>query len=180
MDGSPFDRPSPSRITEMEVSRYVEEAMSQEIAYNMVMFSLRRSAVIIGLRSLKPDRFLTFLYRNLREAAGSQFSKSRPGIICVQLRNMTNAQLRDVAEEPGKTLKPTGVQLMTAKFFDSPDRSHIHTVAYLAPGEFASQQSYRSDADGLIRDTITSEDAQSYTFVNKANSQAENSKYRVF
>jgi hypothetical protein len=177
---SPFDCPSPPQITETQISKYFEKIANREVGHTILMFSPRRSAVLVALRSLKPDRFLVFLYRNLREAAASQFSKTRPGIICVQLRNLTDGQLREIAETPSKTHAPTGIQLMTAKFFDSAERTHVHTVAYTAPGEFASRQSYRWEKGGLIRDTAIAEDAKSYTFINKMNPQSQNSQFRMF
>ena len=180
IENSPFESTPVRQITEMEVSNYLENLMHQDVGHTIFSFSPKRGATIVALRSLKPDKFLTFLYRNLRETAAAQFSKMHPGVICVQLRHMTNAQLRDVAAEPGRTGQPTGVQVMTAKFLNNPERAHVHTVAYVAPGDFVSRRSYRQDEIGLIRDTAIGEDARSYSFTNDQNPEAENPAYRVF
>jgi hypothetical protein len=177
---SPFDCPSPPKITESQVSEYCSGLVDGEIGHTIMTFSPQRSATLVALRSKKPDKFLRSLYRNLREAAASQLSGTRPGMICVQLRNLTSDQLRDVAETPAASGKPTGIQLMMAKFFGSDARSHVHSVAFVAPGDFVASQSIVPDAYGLRRDTKFGEDAICYYFVNKKNREANNPAYEIF
>ena len=69
------------------------------------------------------------VYHHLKEAA-RQLSGSRPGVICVQFRNMTSAELRDLAEHPAQSGQPTGIQLMTAKFYDDSTHGHVHTILF--------------------------------------------------
>jgi hypothetical protein len=114
---SPFDCASPPRITEHAVSDYFKRVANEDVGHTIMTFSPRRSATVVALRSATPDKFLRALHRNLREAAASQLSGGRPGMICVQLRNLTDAQLREVAAAPVQTGKPNGLQLMTADFF---------------------------------------------------------------
>jgi hypothetical protein len=179
---SPFDCPSPPRISEDAVGDYFKRVAGEEVGHTIMTFSPRQSATVVAIRSATPDKSLRALHRNLREAARSQLSGIRPGIICVQLRNLTDAQLRDVAATPTQTGKPTGLQLMTADFFAGNGRKHVHTLAYTAPGEFSRSRSYEMDPGGafVMRHTMTGEDAGSYTFVNRNHPQADAAEYRVF
>jgi hypothetical protein len=132
------------------------------------------------LRSAKPNRFLQVVYRNLKEAASKQLSGARPGIICMQLRNVMSTQLREIAANPTQAGQPSGIQLMTAKFFDSAGRDHVHTVAYVAPGNFVERRSRTLDAQGILERTTVSEDAASYFFTNKKHHKVNDPRYEVF
>jgi hypothetical protein len=182
IENSPFDCTSPPQITEHAVADYLKRVGNEEVGHTIMTFSPRRSATVVALRSATPDKFLRALHRNLREAAASQLSGTRPGMICVQLRNLTDAQLREVAAAPVQTGKPNGLQLMTADFFAGDGRRHVHTLAYTAPGGFSQNRSFQIDPAGafLTRNTVISEDAGSYIFTNKKHPQAEAPEYRVF
>jgi len=165
--GSPFDCESPARITEDDVIDYCNRMIGDEVGHTIMTFSPRQSATVIAVRSMQPNYPLKAVYRSLTEAA-RQLSGSRPGVICVQFRNMTSAELRDLAANSAPSGEPTGIQLMTAKFYDSPAHDHVHTIAYVAPGIFVRHQSLSLDTQGLMRTTRFSEDASSHIFTNKA------------
>ena len=177
--GSPFDCESPPRITEDDVRDYCNRVVGDEVGHTILTFSPRQSATIIAVRSKQPNAPLMGVYHYLKEAA-RQLSRSRPGAICVQFRNMTSAELRDLAANPGQSGKPTGIQLMTAKFYDSTARDHVHTIAYVAPGLFERHQSITFDTQGAIRTTRFSEDAASYVFINKRHPDVNDPRYSVF
>jgi hypothetical protein len=180
--GSPFDCESPPRINENDVIDYCNRMIGDEIGHSIMTFNPRRSATVIALRSAKPNSFLDYVYRNLKEAASKQLSGTKPGIICVQFRNMTSTQLRGIAAAPTQSGKPNGVQLMTAKFFHGGARDHVHTLAYVAPGSFVRSVSRRQDVDtpGIIQDTTISEDAISYFFENKNHPKFADRRYHAF
>jgi hypothetical protein len=180
--GSPFDCKSPPRINQNDVIEYCNTMIGDQIGHTIMTFSPRRSATVVALRSAKPNSFMDYVYRSLKEAASKQLSGTRPGIICVQLRDMTSTQLQDIAVEPSQSGKPSAVQLMTAKFFDSGARNHVHTLAYIAPGNFVRSVSRRPDlhSPDIIQDTIVSEDAISYWFGNRNHPQFADCRYDVF
>jgi hypothetical protein len=178
--GSPFDCESPTRITEDDVRDYCNRVVGDEVGHTIMTFSPRQSATIIAVRSMQPNSPLMGVYRYLKEAARHQLSGSRPGAICVQFRNMTSAELRDLAAHPAQSGKPTGLQLMTAKFYDSTARDHVHTIAYVAPGLFVRHQSVTFDAQGAIQTTHVSEDTASYVFINKRHPDVNDPRYSVF
>jgi hypothetical protein len=177
--GSPFDCESPPRITEDDVRDYCNRVVGDEVGHTIMTFSPRQTATIIAVRSTQPNAPLMGVYRHLKEAA-RQLSGSKPGAICVQFRNMTTAELRDLAANPAQSGKPSGIQLMTAKFYDSPTRDHVHTIAYVAPGLFERHQSITFDTQGAIRTTRFSEDAASYVFINKRHPDVNDPRYSVF
>lgn len=178
--GSPFDCDSPPRISENDVADYCNRMIGDEIGHSIMTFSPRQSATVIALRSAKPNTLLMGVYRNLKDAASKQLSGTKAGIICVQFRNVTAVQLRDVAASPAQSGKPSGIQSMTAKFFDSVARNHVHTVAYVAPGNFISSVSRKLDTLGVIQTTSVGEDASSYFFTNKAHPQFADPRYNAF
>jgi len=173
--GTPFDCPSPPRITVDDVMEYCSSVLGYEVGHAMMVFAPRVSATVVAVRSQKKDDFLLGVYRELREAA-RQLSASRPGVICVQFRNVTSAELRDIAGEPAASGKPTALQLMTNKFFDSPTRSHVHTVAYLAPGKFVGRQFILGDT----RHSEIKEDAVSYYFTNRRHPLVDDPRWQAF
>lgn len=180
--GSPFDRALRSTITEEDALQYCHGVMRDELGHVMMMFQPQRNATIVALRSTKPDHFLRGLYRNIKEAASEQLSGTRPGVICVQLRNLTTASLRDLAENPGLTRTPTALQLMTAKFFDSDARAHVHTLSYIAPGNYVQRQLDIpvTNSTDITRRTIVTEDASSYNFRNRKNPYENDRRYFCF
>jgi hypothetical protein len=182
IENSPFDCASPPQIAEHAIADYFKKVANEDVGHTIMTFSPRHSATVVALRSATPDKLLRALHRNLREAAASQLSGTRPGMICIQLRNLTDAQLREIAAAPMQNGKPNGLQLMTVDFFAGDGRRHVHTLAYTAPGEFSQNRSYQMDPAGafLTRNTVIGENAGSYTFTNKNHPQAEAPEYRVF
>jgi hypothetical protein len=173
--GTPFDHsPPPLRMAD-DAMEYCSSVLGYEVGHVMTVFVPRVSATVVAVRSQKKDEFLLGVYRQLREAA-KQLSASRAGVICVQFRNITSAELRDIAGEPAASGKPTALQLMTNKFFDSPARSRVHTVAYVAPGQFVGRQFVLGD----LRHSEIKEDAVSYYFTNKRHPLADDPRWQAF
>jgi len=179
--GSPFNFPSRAQISEADVMSYCNRMLGDEIGHVIMNFKPQESATVIALRSAQPNEFLVGLYRNLREAS-HQLAGTKPGAICVEFRNLTSRQLREVAGSPSQSGKPTGLQQMTAKFFDSDTRANVHTLTYTAPGEFVRRSFQKLDTHStdLIHTTAFSEDAASYVFTNKRNPFVNDPRYRLF
>ena len=177
--GSPFDCESPPHIKEDDVIEYCNAIIGDEVGHTIMTFSPRQSATIVAARSVLPNRPLNGVYRSLTEAA-RQLSGSRPGVICVQFRNMTSVELRDLAAHPEQSGEASGIQLMTGKFYDNSAHDHVHTIAYVAPGAFVRHQSLTFDTQGAMRTTRFSEDASSYVFTNKKHPDLNDPRYGIF
>jgi hypothetical protein len=81
---------------------------------------------------------------------------------------------------PAQSGQPTGIQLMTAKFYDDSTHGHVHTISYVAPGAFVRHQPITFDPQGAMRTTRFSEDASSYVFVNKRHPDVNDPRYAIF
>jgi len=172
---SPFFVATPDQIGEDDIVEFCRREFGQAVRHTVMVFRPRESVALVALRSAKSDKFLEGVYRQLKEGA-RQLSRTRPGVLCVQFLTLTGAQLRDVADTPSQTGQPSGLQAMTAKFFDSPGRDHVHSVAYTAAGTFV-RRSYRAD-DRVVKDI--GENAPAYFFTNKRHPNADDPNYGLF
>jgi hypothetical protein len=107
VSGSPFDCERPPRIREDDVRDYCNKMIGDEVGHTIMTFTPRQSGTIIAVRSLQPNYPLKAVYHELKEAT-RQLSGSRPGMICVKFKNMTSAELRDLAANPEESGKPIG------------------------------------------------------------------------
>lgn len=109
------------------------DAMRDEIEQQLQSFQLHiflygdfLSAVIFVARSQRPDRVLTYLHRQMKDAA-NQFTRKRPAVVCVQVQGVYPDEWRSLAKE-------SSLQVMTNRYLHSPSRSHVHTVTYSSTG----------------------------------------------
>lgn len=146
ISSSPFDK-HPSKISREKIDQFVGSRTGRLNTRLMILFSPGKRAVILSIASEKKDEVLHAMYRQLREAAKSQFTKTRPALLAVQLHDLTPDQLTDLAQsDSSRREQATGLQIMTSDFLQSPSREHIHTVAYRSHGklernhQFGTQQ----------------------------------------
>lgn len=175
LQGSPFDFDGPAHITDDALIEFCWRAFGENVRHLLTTFTPRRSAIVVAVRSAKPDTLLRTVLRQLKEGA-RQLSRARPGCLCVQFRRLTSVELRDLAGSPLQNGEPTGIQLITNEFFKGEGRDHVHTVAYTAPGNFVTR-TYRT-ADRHV--TETREDGASYVFTNKRHPANGDPRYSVF
>lgn len=179
---SPFSVQRYSDLSEDQIMEYCSRCLSDEVGHTIVRFQPKQSATVVVVRSQKRTDMLTGLYRTIKEAATNQLTGTRPGVICVQFRNLTSDQLREIAGYPLQSRKPNSLQLLSARFFSGDSRRHVHTLAYTAPGHFIQKQRQRIDhaTMDMMRDTITSEDAKCYFFTNKRHPLVNHPLYQAF
>jgi hypothetical protein len=89
-------------------------------------------------------RPLLGIYRQLREASKRQFTKSRPGHLAVlQFQDLTADEMEGLARDGASgTGNPIGLNIMTSAFLQSPNRTHIHSVAYRSHGTVVRPESH--------------------------------------
>lgn len=130
VESSPFSK-SPDQISRREIQDYVCRYTGRSNSNLMIQFAPSQRATVLSLESRNSDEVLNGMYRQLREAAKGQFTKTRPAILAVQLHDLTAEQFADLAQSDSTWRgNATGLQLMTSDFLQSPSRSHIHTVVY--------------------------------------------------
>ena len=169
---SPFCVEQAEQVTQSALAEFVKKNFGRTNPNLMVFFSPWRRAVVALVESARPDAVLRGMDRQLRQAANSQFSKGRPGVLAIQFHELTADQLLGLAKSD--TLDPeraSGLQRMTSWVLSSPNRDHIHTVAYRSHGALISH----SDVPGAI-----SEQGPAYVFRNPNHPMCNDLKYRVF
>jgi hypothetical protein len=84
------------------------------------------AAVVFVARSQRPDQVLSYMFKQMKGAA-SQFTRTRPAIVCVQVEGVYPDEWHELAT--GSSL-----QVMTDRYLRSKNRSHVHTVVYNSTG----------------------------------------------
>jgi hypothetical protein len=141
---SPFARFSAHSIPEDTVRAFTDELSGRAIRHLLSAFSPRQAAIIVGLRSNREDKVLMGIYQQLK-AAARQLTGLRSGLICAHLADITTAEMHEIAGQPNLTGEPSGLQAMMGKFFDSDQRNHVHSVAYLSSGDVIREQFLTGD-----------------------------------
>lgn len=140
---SPFDIERPGDLSKQAIAEFVQARLGRTNTNFMVVFAPMKRALVALIESAKRDKVLDGIYHQLREASKGQFTKTRPGHLAIQFQDLTAEQMeglaRDGASDGGK---PTGLQVMTSAFLQSPNRSHIHSVAYRAHGTVVRPESH--------------------------------------
>lgn len=137
---SPFNVSAPSEVTLEAISTFVEAKLNRINKELMIIFSPGKRALVALVESARPDAVLKGIYRQLREAAKGQFTRSRPGILSVQFQDLTADQMEGIAmSDTTERTKATGLQLMTSSFLASENRRHIHSVSYRSHGRLLAQ-----------------------------------------
>jgi hypothetical protein len=178
--GTAFGRASASEIDEASVSDYFSGLLGYHVDHALTTFSPSHSAVVVVLRSLQSNELLGGMYHALKDAAKYQLTASRPGMVFMQLRNLTSTQLRELVKQQSEPPLPNGLRVVTTRLFRGDARNHVHTVAYVAPGNFVRHQSLIEDRDGRRVETQITEDAVGYFFVNERNREFADVRYRLF
>lgn len=133
LTGSPFAQPA-TATSQQTIAEFVPERSGVGHPHIMMLVSPGRRAVVLVLHSAKRDAVIDGIRRQLRDAA-VQFSRTRPGIIAVQLHDLSNAELLDLGAADGNERESaTSLQLMTADLLQSPSRAHIHTIYFVGRG----------------------------------------------
>jgi hypothetical protein len=132
---SPFNVGQAEEISWNSVTEFTRANWQRSNPNMMILFSPGKRAVVVLPESAQADKVLHGIFRQLRESSKGQFTKIRPGYLFVQFTDLTEAQLRSLAEREGASRSTaTGLQVMTSELLQSPNRAHIHTVAYRSHG----------------------------------------------
>ncbi|HVZ46884.1 MAG TPA: hypothetical protein VHA82_23965 [Ramlibacter sp.] len=167
--GSPFDIAPEAELSKPAVSEFIHRVTGQGNTNSMTVCSPGKRAVVLVLDSMKQDKVLEAVRAVMRDSAIKQFTKSRPGVLAVQLHDLSEAQFRELAgADSGDRQSATGVQVMTSDLLNSPSRAHIHSVVYRAHGELVDNGAVKTSS------------AMAYYIVNENHRVARDPKYAVF
>lgn len=175
--GTPFGSASDSALPEGTIREFVAHRFGKGNPHLFVLYRPGERAVVIVVESRKPDRVLRGLMRELKESAKTQFTAERPGILVVQLLDLSAAELLELAH--AQSTDPTeasGLQMATNEFFASPSRSHIHTLAYRSHGIVLHAKGTAGDRI----DEVYQEQGPVYSFKNPNHPVASDPRYSIF
>ncbi len=168
---SPFGQLPPDDITLVLVQRFLSDQFGLENKNVLINFHPERGAILVVVESKKQDAVLKGIHRQLKDSARNQFSGDRPGILCCQLADVTDDQLRAFESDDGGG---TGLQFMVSDLIAR--RPQLHTVAFTSVG---TVQERRSTIE-TTRRTSTQVTGVAYTFRNHDHPLAEDPRYEVF
>jgi hypothetical protein len=173
--GTPFERGTVDAKDDMHA--YIENRFHIKNREMMITGSTRGSrALVISVESAQRDVVVERLFEQLSESAEGQFSKTRPGVLCVQFVDISNAQIEhiDSAEGPSTGLRqPSYIWRRTSDFLGSPRRDHVLSVSFR--GNRGSIQGRASDEP-----TPTREEGYAFCVTNDHHPRANDRRYSIF
>lgn len=115
-------------------------------------FVLKNSigTVIVAVRSELPDRSQDRLYEQLKRSAESQFSRTRPAILAVELRDLDADQIRDMATRRGSWLPQVAGRLLAAT-----SRHHVIGLGFMAAASELSDVGSSGSSDSSLQNRGT-------------------------
>lgn len=117
------------------VSRMTGEANKEALSF----VRPGRCAVVLVLATDRPDANVNDWLKEPRSSAGRQFTRQRPGILCVQFDGLEDASIRDLAMQ-----EVSGFSVSATRILDNEDRSHLVSVVYF--GQLRQEQLTRMGA----------------------------------
>jgi hypothetical protein len=137
---SPFSASRMDDISRKDVAAFIHRNFGNDNPNLVIFVSPGRSATVAMIESSVADKVLKGIERQLRDSTKGQFTGTRPGILAVQLYDLTPQQLFNLGRADGSTHQSaTGLQLMTTHLLNSQNRNSIHTVVYTSHGVVKSE-----------------------------------------
>jgi hypothetical protein len=170
-----FARPGIS-VSGDALKKFVEHKIGMPNQHAFAYARSNRCAIVVVVKSRRPDRVAEGIYRQLKSAAG-QFSQTRTAVIAVQLTDVTPRQLRDIARlEPQHDKHSNSLQQLSTRLMANPGRGFIHTIAFGTRGNIRIA---RESAPG--RPTTTYSDVSpAYYFTNDAHPLYDDARCNLF
>lgn len=168
---SPFSQLPPNDISSDHIQRFLSEEFGIKNKNVLVHFRPKKGVVLVVVESAKKDAVLKGIHHQLKDAARDQLSGNRPGILCCELADLTEDQLRGLWNDQDEG---TGLQFMVSGLIAR--RPQIHTVAFTTPGTVRIQKSTLE----ITRLTSIQEIGPAYSFRNQAHPLVDDPRYKVF
>lgn len=171
IDESPFGQLPPDDVSLVQIKRFLSDKFNIDNKNVLINFSPKRGALLIVVESKKKDAVLKGIHRQLKGKASKQFSGDRPGILCCQLADMTDDQLRSLkSDDDGGT----GLDFIVSDLIRR--RPQLHTVSFTSVGTVEE----RISTIETTRRTSTQVRGVAYTFINPKHPMAGDSRCEVF
>lgn len=127
MADSPFGHGSERQIPRQRLEDFVFGLTGERNREALAFYRPNAAAVVVVLTSKQGDNDVHEWLSEARNAASRQFSKGRPGILCVHFDGLTNTQLLSLAGD-----EVSGLSLSATRILNNQDRAHLVSVVYFA------------------------------------------------
>lgn len=134
-----------------------------------------KCALAVSIESRQPDSVLENLFSELSDSAARQFSKTRPGVLCVQFIDLTNEQVRRMGSASDNK-SPSYILLEASKFLSSPNRSHVHSLVFRGRGDVGRTATIQRD----VLTHATQEQGSAFFITNDTHPLARDRRYSIF
>ena len=174
---SPFNVPDRGSIDEPSVQMFLADLLGSTIPHALIAARPPSSAVAVLVSSRVSNSVVTFLLRDLKDAARGQFTRTRPGVLVVQFLDLNADDLLELAAHDSvEPANASALQLATNLFFRSVKRAHVHTLVYRSHGVV---QRTSQVTDNRINHSLQ-EQGPTYSFRNPQHPFAADPRYSVF
>ena len=175
--GTPFQQAS-GQADMPSIRAFMEKRFNVKNREIYVLGEKGKRALVVSLHSRQSDSVIDNLFSELTDSASRQFSKTRPGVLCVQFIDMTNEQIRrmDSASDDELPKRPSYIWFETSKFLASPNRSHIHSVVFRGHGYLGQSASIQ----GNLLTHEVEEEGSAFFVTNENHPVANDRRYAIF
>lgn len=111
---------------EVAIREFIQNISGQQNDHYLIRAHQGRAALILNLRSRKPDKVVSFAYDSLKDGA-EQLSRERPGLLIATFSGLPGSELVHLAEN----VKNNGFEAIATRLFRGTSRDHIFGVHFL-------------------------------------------------
>lgn len=176
LEGGPFERPSFGPWTGVGVREFVKELVGNDNENILMVVSPGRTAVVVTVESRKNDSVMKSIQRTIKDAAKRQLTGTRPGVILVNLNDVTDGELLELAKADHSG-DPTALQIATSQLLHRADWRHVHTLAYSVPGHVV--QSSEPSSDSILLSSVQ-QMGSTYVFKNPTHPLVRDPRMSLF
>ncbi len=146
ISGTPFEQAS-GQADMPSIRNFLEKRFNVENREVFVLGEKGKRALAVSIESRQSDTLVESLFSELSDSVARQFSKTRPGVLCVQFIDLANEQIQRMGSASDHELpkRPSYILLETSKFLASPKRGHIHSAVFRGHGDVGRSAAIRGD-----------------------------------
>jgi hypothetical protein len=174
INGTPFETAS-GQDDVPGIQAFLEQRFNVKNREVLILGKKTKGALAVSIESRRDDSLMEKLFSELGDSAANQFSKTKPGVLCVQFMDLTDDQIRRMGSSMDDR-SPSYILLESSKFLSSPSRSHVHSIAYRAYGSVGQSESIHGD----VRTIATQEQGSAYVISNDTHPLAKDRRYAIF
>ncbi|HPF78909.1 MAG TPA: hypothetical protein PLF01_06405 [Alphaproteobacteria bacterium] len=127
------DRISPFKkhVEEDKVRQFVAKQFNVQQPHAFVCYSPNHNAIVVNISSEKEDQVLNRIYESILKDCKNQFSKKEPAILCCQLADVTEEQLK--ALQKAQKDEDIGLQIIANLILQK--RPFLLGIGFMTEGE---------------------------------------------